>query len=94
MSLKVYAVNTMWLAAEKVIRMFISLFVGVWIIRHLGPQEFGALAYSVNYVLFFSAIATLGLEGVVVRELIKTPEKKVYLLSSKSMRKLSFVSLL
>jgi len=32
-----YFANTSWLFAEKVLRMVVGLFVGVWVARYLGP---------------------------------------------------------
>lgn len=55
---------------EKVLRMMVGLVVGIWVARYLGPEQFGLLSYSQSFVFLFSAIATLGLDGIVIRELI------------------------
>lgn len=34
-----YAKNTSWLFAEKILRMVVGLFVGVWVARYLGPEQ-------------------------------------------------------
>ena len=73
---KKYFANTSWLFAEKILRMVIGLFVGIWIARYLGPDRFGLLSYAQSFVGLFSAIATLGLNGIVVRELVKYPKKE------------------
>lgn len=80
--LRKYGLNTMWLISEKVIRMFISLFVGVWVARYLGPDNFGLLSYAQSFVFLFTALATLGLDGIVVRELVKCPSKRDVLLGT------------
>ncbi|GLI54161.1 O-unit flippase [Thermodesulfovibrio yellowstonii] len=51
--------------------MVVGLFVGVWVARYLGPEKFGLLSYAQSFVGLFSAFATLGLDGIVVRELVK-----------------------
>ena len=66
-----YFANTSWLFAEKIFRMFVGLFVGIWVARYLGPERFGLLSYAQSFVGLFTAIATLGLDGIVVRELVK-----------------------
>jgi len=71
-----YSKNTGWLLAEKVLRMFVSLFVGVWIARYLGPDKFGLLSYAQSFVGLFAAFATLGLDGIIVRELVKDESKR------------------
>ena len=51
--------------------MIVGLFVGIWVARYLGPEQFGLFAYAQSFVGLFTAIATLGLDGIVVRELVK-----------------------
>ena len=71
-----YFKNTSWLFAEKVLRIIVGLFVGVWVARYLGPELFGLFTYVQSFVGIFSAIATLGLDGIVVRELVKDESKR------------------
>jgi O-antigen/teichoic acid export membrane protein len=71
-----YAANTSWLIAEKVLRMVVSLFVGVWVARYLGPERFGLLSYAQSFVGLFAVIATLGLDGILVRELVKDESRR------------------
>ncbi|MDN3510998.1 MAG: flippase [Candidatus Jettenia sp. CY-1] len=68
--------NTGWLFIDKILRMGVGLFVGVWIARYLGPEQFGLFNYAVAFVMLFSAIATLGLDGIVVRDIVREPSKK------------------
>ncbi|HOP40647.1 MAG TPA: flippase [Geobacteraceae bacterium] len=65
--------NTGWLFADKIIRMGCGLVIGVWVARYLGPTQFGLLNFAGSFVTLFSAIALLGLEGIIVRELVKNP---------------------
>lgn len=68
--------NTGWLLSDKLLRMAVGFLVGVWIARYLGPAQFGLLNYAVAFVAMFSALATLGLEGIVVRDLVHDPARK------------------
>jgi O-antigen/teichoic acid export membrane protein len=79
---KKYFANTSWLFAERVTRLLVTFLVGVYIIRYLGPDQFGLLSYATSFVGLFSAFATLGLESILVRELVKTPEKRDTFLGS------------
>ena len=67
------AVNTGWLMADRVLRIATSVVLSVWIARHLGPDQFGSLNYATAFVALFGAFATLGLDGIVVRELVRNP---------------------
>lgn len=77
-----YAKNTSWLMGEKILRMFMGLFVGIWVARYLGPEQFGLLSYAQSFVFLFTAIATLGLDSIVVRELVKNEDKRDILLGT------------
>ncbi|SVB13288.1 uncharacterized protein METZ01_LOCUS166142, partial [marine metagenome] len=56
--------------------------------RYLGPERFGLLSYALSFVGIFVALATLGLDEVVVRELIKTPEQREKILGTSFLLKL------
>jgi len=77
-----YFANTSWMMVEKILRMFVGLFVGIWIARYLGPEQFGLLSYAQSFVFLFIAIATLGLDGIVVRELVKDESRRDKLLGT------------
>lgn len=77
-----YGANTAWLMGEKVLRMFMGLFVGIWVARYLGPEQFGLLSYAQSFVFLFTAIATLGLDSIVVRELVKDSSQQNVLLGT------------
>lgn len=77
-----YFKNTSWLFAEKILRMFVGLFVGIWIARYLGPEKFGLLSYAQSFVGLFMAFATLGLDSIVIRELVKDESRKNELLGT------------
>lgn len=67
--------NTGWLFFDKILRMGMGLLVGVWVARYLGPEQFGLFNYAAAIVALFTAIASLGLNSIVVRDLVKNPEE-------------------
>lgn len=81
-SFRKYFANTSWLLAERIFRMAVQLFVGIYVARYLGPERFGLLSYANSYVGIFTAIAILGLDGIVVRELVKSPDQRDTLLGT------------
>jgi O-antigen/teichoic acid export membrane protein len=66
--------NIGWLFLDKILRMGLGLFVGVWVVRYLGPGQFGLLNYALAFTGLFGAIATLGLQGIVVRDIVRDPD--------------------
>ncbi len=79
---RLYFANTSWLVAEKIISMAISFFVGVYVARYLGPDRLGLLSYSQSFVMLFAPLANLGLDSIVVRELVKDETKRDVLLGT------------
>ena len=71
-----YFKNTSWLFGEKILRMIVGLFVGIRVARYLGPEQFGLFSYAQSFVGLFTAIATLGLDGIVIRELVKDESRR------------------
>ena len=80
--LRKYFANTSWLLGERVIRMVVSLFVGIYVTRFLGPERFGILSYVLSFVLLFSPLLHLGHREIIVLDLIKSPEKRDLILGS------------
>ena len=75
-----YFANTSWLFAEQLLRMVAGLLVGIWVARYLGPEQFGIFSYAIAFTSLFNSIAKLGLDGIVVRDLVKEAEKRdIYL---------------
>jgi hypothetical protein len=43
--LKRYGANTLWLFLEQFLRLVLSTLIGIWVIRYLQPENYGALSY-------------------------------------------------
>jgi len=65
--------NTGWLFADNIVRMGIGLAVGIWVARYLGPEQFGLFSFALAFVSLFAAFASLGLEDIVVRDIVNNP---------------------
>jgi O-antigen/teichoic acid export membrane protein len=92
--LRHYGANTIWLFAEKAVRILVGFTVGIYVARQLGPQKYGLLNYAISLVAIFSVIAGLGLDQIVIRELVKTPENRDKLLGTTFLLKLIGVILM
>ena len=74
--------NISWLFFDKILRLGIGLFVVMWLARYLGPEQFGQLNFVVALVAVFGVFATLGLKGIVVRDLLVKPKEQKVILGS------------
>ncbi|MDZ7760072.1 MAG: flippase [Desulfovermiculus sp.] len=79
---KKYFFNTGWLMADKVLRLVVGLFVGVYVARYLGPDKFGILSFAMSFVALFGAFAKLGLNNIVVRNAVQDPDSRDELLGT------------
>jgi O-antigen/teichoic acid export membrane protein len=75
-SFKKYLANTSWLFFEKILRILISFVVTIFVVRYLGPKEFGLYSYALSFFWLFGSLSTLGLESITTREIVKYPDKK------------------
>jgi len=83
-----YFKNTSWLFIERIFKMGIGFFVVIYLTRYLGPKNFGLLSYSQSFVGIFTAFATLGIDVILVRELISNKESNNKLIGTAMMMKL------
>lgn len=83
------AANTAWLVLEKIIRMFTGILLGILVARYLRPEQYGLYSYSLAIVVILSGFADLGLNQIVVRELIKEPQNQEEIVSTAFFLKLA-----
>ena len=68
--------NIGWLFFDKILRMGVGLIVGVWLARYLGPEHFGLYSFATAFIALFGAIAGLGMQGIVIRDIVRNPANK------------------
>lgn len=74
--------NTGFLFGERVFNMVLSLVVGIYVARYLGPDDYGLWQYAHSLVALFTAIAGLGAANIVIRDLVNTPERESEILGT------------
>lgn len=75
-SIKKYTLSLSWVFSENILRLLLNFCVGVWLARYLGPQEFGVLSYIIALTSIFFGISKLGIDNVLVRNIVRNPEDK------------------
>lgn len=84
-----YFKNTSWAFFGRIFSLGISFLTTIYVIRHLGPENYGLLTFSVSFVGLFAFIASLGIDSVLYRELSKDLSKKDELLGTSLFLKIS-----
>ncbi len=86
--LQIYLNNSFWIMGEKAVGLGLAFAATVFIARYLGPEDFGSLAYALSLATLFSAAGHMGLQGLVVREIVKDPEGRAETLGTAATLKL------
>lgn len=73
-----YIKNTSWLVFGRLVKATLNFAVGIAVARYLGPEHFGALNYAMGVVVLFSIFAAMGLDNILVRELVGKDEEEQY----------------
>lgn len=66
--------NAGYLIVGRVIQMVFGLVVSLLTARYLGPSNYGLINYASAYTAFFTSICTLGINSVLVKELVNYPD--------------------
>jgi len=75
-----YLFNSSWMLLEQMLRIFSGVFVGIYIARYLGPENFGVLNYIIAISTLIIAVSRLGMDGILVRDVIQNPKDvRVYI---------------
>jgi O-antigen/teichoic acid export membrane protein len=80
--------NSGWLLLDRVVRSGVAFIIIIWLARYLGPQQFGVFNYVLAFVAICNALATFGLEDIVVRELVHSPSGRDEILGTAFVLKL------
>lgn len=68
--------NAIWLISGKIAQMLMSLVVGILAARYLGPNNYGLIGYGSAFVAFFTAICTLGINYVIIKDFVDNPKEQ------------------
>ena len=79
---KKYSANTAWLVGDKIIKLFLGFFIGVWVARYLGPEKFGIFNYVLALMGFLVPFTKFGFDGIITRNIIRREEDINILISS------------
>lgn len=56
--------------------MILSLIVGIFTARYLGPSNYGLVNYGTTYVSFFMSFCTLGINSVIIKDFFDHPDEQ------------------
>ena len=72
---KGYFYNTLWMMSRPVLRLAAAFCVGIFVIRYLGPAQFGQLSFAESFARLFMPLVVLGMDPILVKDLVTDSEK-------------------
>ena len=67
---KKYFSNTAWMVGGRVLKATLNFAVAIAVARYLGPERYGVLNYAMGIAILFTIFSAMGLDNVLVRELV------------------------
>ena len=68
--------NAFWIISIQIVKSLLGIVISMLTARFLGPSNFGLINYASSIVAFITPIMYLGLNSVLVQEIINFPEKE------------------
>ena len=68
--------NAKWIIVCKIAQSLLQFVVGMLCARYLGPSNYGLINYAASIVAFAMPLMKLGLDAILVYELVNSPEKE------------------
>lgn len=67
---------------DKVVRLVSVLITSIFVTRYLGPELFGQLNYASAFVGMFFALTAMGLDDILIRDLVRRPDRRNQLMGT------------
>lgn len=77
-----YVRNFSWIIFEKFCRLCVSFLVAAYVARYLGPGNYGLLNFALSFTGFFTVFVSLGLDGIIARNLVRDPTQEAVILGT------------
>lgn len=74
--------NASWIIACKIVQAILGLIISMLTARYLGPSNFGLISYAASVVAFVGPIMQLGLNGILVMEVVEAKESEGYIIGT------------
>ena len=82
MSNKKIVTNASWIMVGRMFQLGLTFITTMLVTRYLGPTEFGKLNYVFSYIQLFIPLCTMGMNDIVVKQLVDNKDKNNEILGS------------
>lgn len=74
--------NISWLGADRMLALLCNTAIGIAMARMLGPSVFGSYSFAIAFVTILTTIASLGIDPLVLRDLLRQPTDAPHILGT------------
>lgn len=85
---KTISVNISWLLIQNAVKLVFGLTVSLYLAKYLGPEDFGVYSYAISIISVLLLFTNLGIDPILIRELVDNKMNKMSLLGSSFVLKL------
>ena len=78
--------NAIWLIGARIYHAAVNLVISLLMARYLGPANYGLINYAASFTALFTSFCTLGINGILVNELLNEERQGRLLGSAIAMR--------
>ena len=75
MSNKRVAINASWIMVGRAFQLLLTFVSTMYMSRYLGPENYGRMTYVYSYIQLFLPLCTLGMNDIIVKELVDHREE-------------------
>ena len=79
---KTISVNISWLLLQNAVKLVFGLTVSLYLAKYLGPEDFGVYSYTISIISVLLLFTNLGIDPILIRELVDNKINKMSLLGS------------
>lgn len=85
--------NVFWAVIGKIVTLFSTLIVGIFVARYLGPEQYGLMNYVISLVALFGVFSVFGTSEIIIRELSKNELPREVILGTSFFTRLVLASI-
>ena len=85
---KIISINISWLLVQNTVKFVFGLTVSLYLAKYLGPEDFGVYSYTISIISVLLLFTNLGIDPILIRELVDNKMNKMSLLGSSFVLKL------
>lgn len=70
-TLKNFLINFSWIILSQFSKIILGGFTFIYVVRYLGPNDFGLISYALSIIGILHPLSTLGLDAIIFRNIIR-----------------------